>query len=242
MATLDQIISRAYRETQITDIDEAPTSSQQAEALTLLQGIIFRNYPQSPQVSLALGTRPERATGQTLRDFTSYAPYEPVPQNTIMHCALTSAKTLIMPYAASDGARVSFVDVGKNFATYSLTLEGNGATIAGAPSAVLATNGLRAEYFFRRDLGDWQVLAALTQFQNMPFPEEFDDMFVIELSLRLNPRYGNEIAPLTAELFNEIRTRFRARYTQEASSAAPDVLFDNTSISSVRRGDGGFVL
>lgn len=238
MATLDDIIRRAYRESQTIDIEEDPSPEQQVEALTLLQGILSRNYIPPPQIALTIGRRPERARGQILRDFSIYAPNEPLPQNIVLQCYLTSAKTLMLPYDASDGARISFVDVGRNFATFNLTLEGNGSTIAGADTATLATNGERIDYYYRRDLADWRQIVTLTQFQNMPWPEEFDDMFAIELALRINPRYGNEIPALTAEMLREMRRRFKARYTQGQSSAAPDVLF---GVNTIGDGDGGVI-
>lgn len=238
MTTLNDIITRAYRESQTIDIDETPSPEQQSEALTLLKGILKRSYTPRPQMIISLGTQPQRATGQLLRDFTLHAPNEPVPQNVILYCNLTSSLTLKMPYAPSDGARITLVDIGGNFASNSLTLEGNGSKVNGGSSAVLATNGETKEYFFRRDLGDWREIIDPTQFQNMPFPEDYDDMFVIELAGRLNPRYGNDMPVITVELFTEMRRRFKAQYTQSESSTSPDVLFDP---GQGYVGDGGII-
>lgn len=240
MTTLQSIIGRAFRETQITDIGESPSAAQEQEALDLLGGIIARSFVQIPQVTLYLDGDQKSGKVQDERNFLEWMKSgQPVPSNVILHCHLTAPRTLLMPYSPSDGARIVIVDVAKTFATNSLTLEGNGSTVEGASSLVLATDGQRAEYFFRRDMADWREVTTLGLSQQMPFPSEFDDKFVIELAGRLNPRYGNDLPGITLELYREVNARFKARYQRDSTSMEPDVLFGSRGYGG---SDGGLVL
>lgn len=45
-----------------------------------------------------------------------------------------------------------------------------------------------------------------------PFPEEFDDYFIIGLALRINPRNGAPLDPQSVERYKYVRSRFKAYY------------------------------
>ena len=82
------------------------------------------------------------------------------------------------------------------------------------PTKVLNTNGLFQEWFYRADLGQWVKLSALTEIDNLPFPDEFESFFILLLAMRLNPRYGRSMDEQSAAIFKQGRTSFVARYLQ----------------------------
>lgn len=238
MATLSQVITRAYRESQIIDAEETPSAIQVTEALDLLRGIIARSFVQVPQITVYYDGNQTIGAGKIRRQFVNLGTNNPIPENISLHCNLTVARTLKMPYSPGDGARLRIIDVARNFATFNLTLEGNGQQIDTLPSLTLATDGQNAEFFYRRDLAGWVTVTQLTEGQNMPFPEEFDDKFVIELAGRLNPRYGNELPAVTFELWRQMNERFRARYSRDVSAVEPDQLFGPEPFGGYKYGYG----
>ncbi len=237
MTTLSEIIDAAYRERQLLDIGETPSAEQSEEALTLLQGIIARAIVQKPQSIVTLGAKPVTSLKARPRDFTPYLKDMALPQNVYVHAQLESPVTVLMPYNAGDGARLVFVDVAGNFASNPLTLDGNGSLVDAAATKVLSTNGQRADFMYRRDLAEWRTVAPLISSSTMPFPEEYDDMFVLMLATRLLSRYGREIDAGSEALLSEMRERFDAQYRRTGSDVEFDVLFEQeyTPITRVRR-------
>lgn len=227
MTTLNDIIGRAYREQQILDIGAAPSTAQVAEALPLLQGIILRSIVQTPQSTIWIGSRPKTSKSQRQRDFTDLRDAFAIPQNVYIHASLTSPMTLFMPYNAGDGARLVVIDAGGSFGVNPLTLDGNRGLIDGSPTAVLSSSGQRSDFFYRRDLAEWRSVSPLTAISTVPFPEEYDDMFVIELAARLMVRYGKALDAATATFHDAMRDRFKARYARTSSDVEADVLFES---------------
>jgi len=231
MSTLSEITQRAFRESQILDINRAPSVQQENEAIEILRGIILRKIrPAVTPIWLGDLSAVREQRGTVLKDFTSYAPQRAVPQDCYVNLLLTTPLTLLLPPSPGDGARLTFIDVGGTLATNPLTLVGNGNLVDGGSTETLATNNSNTSYMFRRDLAEWRPVTtvALIGTAQMPFPEEFDDMFVIELAIRINPRYGKEVSEITGEMYQDIRSRFMGRYMSETSSAAPDNLWDQT--------------
>lgn len=226
MATLQEIIRRAFREQQITASGELPSAAQEAEGLELLQGILLRSIIQKPQSMITLGAKPIINSRNRQRDFTPISRNLAVPPNVYIHCSLTEPLTIYMPFNAGDGARLTITDVAGNFASVPLTLDGNKTLINGALEQVLATNNMRLDLFFRRDVGDWRTLSPLLLTSLSPFQEEYDDMFVIELAARLASRYGKVFDPVTAQLREDMRDRFLAQYKRTSSDVEADVLFE----------------
>jgi hypothetical protein len=137
-----------------------------------------------------------------------------------------------------DGCRFAVIDRAGNFETYPITIHGNGRNIEEASSVSLATNNLTREWFYRADLGNWVRVTDLTVNDESPFPEEFDDLLVIMLAFRLNPRYGAETRGETAEALNRARRQFRARYRQKTEVDVEDALIRGLSNHRYWFGDG----
>lgn len=227
MTTLNTIINRAYRVSQILDIDREPSDAQVNEALALLRGII-RRHLRPPVMTVWLGslTSIKRQKGQVFKDFTPYVRDLSIPQDVYVNVNATEAYDLFLPSDPGDGARLVVFDYGSTFATNPLTLIGNGNLIDTGPELELNTNGQRVELMYRRDLANWQLISTLGLSQNLPFAEDFDIIFEIELAMNLNPRYGNEMGGVLIEVYRSALSMFNSRYMSETSSAAPDILWD----------------
>lgn len=241
MTTLNTIISRAYRVSQILDIDRAPSTEQVNEALPILNGII-RRHLRPPVMTVWLGnfTGMKRQRGQIFKDFTKYAQDWSIPQDVYLNVRAAESHTIYLPSEPGDGARLVIFDYGGTLATYPLTIVGNGNLIDDGEDLVMSTNGERVELMYRRDLANWQVITNLGLSQNLPFAEDFDLVFEIELAMNLNPRYGNEMGGVLIEVYRSALSMFNSRYMSETSSAAPDILWD-PNISQMGNGDRGYV-
>lgn len=233
MTTATVIINRAWRETQLLPSDVTPSTSQYTESLPLLQGLLERHI-RAPILTIWLGnvTALRQQRGVVLRDFTPYADRVAVPQDVYVNCVLDGPKTLMLPPTPGDGARIVIIDVSQNFGTYPLTLTGNGNLIDGGADLVLSASGEGVSLMYRRDLAEWVPITTLELSNNLPYPAMYDDLFVIELAMRLDPRYGKEMPAVTADIYRSIRSQFVGRYMMVQSSASPDVLWEGSLIGN----------
>lgn len=212
MTTLRQIIIDSLRESGVVAVGDTPDGDVHTEALSRLQKLIkslYGNELGEPLASL---------------DYEDILDYEAAPENSRIIFDLDSAVTVDLPENPRDGARFGVIDVGGTFATYNLTLDGNGRHIESAATQVLNTNSLNRAWLYRADLGNWARVTDLTASDESPFPEEFDDYLVLLLAMRLNPRYGAETKGETIEAFNRARRQFRARYRQNSEQNSEEAL------------------
>src|SRR3546814_10657240 len=111
-------------------------------------------------------------------------------------CALvTGVQTCALPIS-----RLAVVDVAGNLATNTVTLHGNGRLIEGANTVLLNTNGIDKEWFYRADTANWVTYAPLIEDATFPFPEEFDNYFILMLAMEINSTYGQEMNPINLYL------------------------------------------
>jgi hypothetical protein len=230
VTTAQVIINRAFRESQIVPSDVAPSTSQIAEALPLLQGLVDR-YIRAPIVTLWLGdlSAIKQQRGAVFRDFTPFVQSLAIPQDIYLNCVLNADQTILLPPSPGDGARMVILDVGGTFGTYQLTIVGNGNQIDGGASYVLNASGVGISLLYRRELANWVIITDIGLSNNIPYPTMYDDLFVIELAMRLDPRYGKEMSGITAEIYKQVRSQFVGRYMMTNSSTSPDILFDGWS-------------
>jgi len=107
------------------------------------------------------------------------------------------------------------VDAAGNFATYNVTIDGNGRKIEGAATVTLSTNSQSARWMYRGDTGNWVKIEELAVDDDMPFPSEFDDYFTQMVALRLNPRYGQQMTADMAANLRRWRGALRSRYRRK---------------------------
>lgn len=225
MALVHEIIKDAYREANLIPITQSPTLDEQTEGLRLLNRFVrsvFGSEAGDKLQSLAVGVNNVTTTNSLpTYDFTGQ---EYAPLNARLVVNTTAPTTINLHPDPEDGARIAVVDSSGNFNTNNVTLAGNGRKIAGAATAVLSTASLKKEWFYRADLGDWQVISDLGLNDTFPFPMEFEDLFVIGLATRLNPRNGASIDEQAMMNFRRQRNLFRARYSQSIQQASEDGL------------------
>lgn len=216
MTLLSEIIQQGYRDANIIPIGSTPTTNELAEGLKRLQVIIMSVLGMEGGEQLSAFPIGNNNVSQP----SDYVPDPPLylPINVRLVCNLSSAQTLYLNPLPQDGSRMAVIDASGNFATYNLTLNGNGRKVDGTTTDVLSTNSQSIQYFYRADLGDWKVISSLASSDEMPFPVEFDDMFVIMLAMRLVHRNAQKVSQESVLMMERSREQFRARYSQTIST------------------------
>lgn len=205
MTLASEAIQRAHRESNLIAAGASPTTTQAAEGLVLLNNILTATLGFAAGEELTdINIGGEHDQAWTTNDY--------IPQNARLVLNLTSSRTLNLHPSPYEGQRVAIVDTGGNLATANLTLDGNGRRIESATTAVLSTNSLSREWFYRADTGNWTRLAVLSDSDSLPFPGEFDDYFIILLAMRLNPRFGRQLAVESSAWLQSTSARLEARY------------------------------
>lgn len=246
MTTASTIIKDALRESNLVAISATPTALETVEALSLLNRYIrwlfIRQKLPVVDYGIANVDTPNYQFDKSAEIDAVYA-----PQNLRLNLNLSASKTVNLDPNPQDGARFAVVDTSSNLASYPLTLNGNGRTIEGGTSATLNTNGLIREWFYRSDTGNWAAMTTLVAADGSPFPEEFDDLLVIGLAMRLNPRNGVQIDPQSIQTYKDNLVSFRARYFQNKEMASEEGLlrlsssrYWRTYFGSDRNFDRGF--
>lgn len=239
MTLTSQIITDAYRRSNIIALGVSPSAAQQDEALRYLNRIVksvFGNEVGDPLIAFPVGNNNyQRPAGypwwNTVPDN-----YWFVPKNvrTVLNVNTPNINLYLHP-APDDGSRFAVSDHSNNLATYPVTVYGNGAMIDGTTAPlVLNTNGYDAEWMYRADLGDWRKYAPLASVDTFPFPEEFDTFFIVRLAIDLNPSYATEIDAQTQETFTRAKTQIRARYTQDIPVRSELALIRNAKVAADR--------
>lgn len=214
MTLISSIILDGYRESNIIPLAAAPSDNQNTEALRLYNGILNGIYGSDAG---------ELLQNWPLGDFgrDPNIPVAPIASRRWLHHPPINSRLIAvnedpisidLTLRPQDGARYAIIDPFGRLASAPVTLNGNGRTIAGAPSLVLDTDGMAEEWMYRADLGDWVQITSKALTDENPFPPKFDTMFVILLALRLNPRSGRELSDMSQSIFKQQRTEFLARY------------------------------
>lgn len=220
MTTVASIIQSALRETNLIPLGVAPTADQLSEGFALLSTIVasvLGNEAGENLTPLPLGQN-EITSPRGYPWWSNELPGNVFLQtNTRLMCNLTGPGTVNFHPRPHDGARMGVVDVSQNFSAFPLTVYGNGRSIEGEADMTYDTDGLIREWLYREDLGNWVTVIPLDIEGDMPWPTEFDDMFVIMLALRLNPRYGQVMHPASMQVLQAAMTKFSARYSQSTT-------------------------
>lgn len=215
MTLISSIIADAFREGNILPLNKAPTTNQATEALRLFQQNIRSIYGTEAGEGLTdwpLGTFGNESPSYIF-PYTDFAVTHPTINRRLIATNTVAKSIFLTPYP-QDGSRMGIADPFGRLATFPITLDANGRTIEDNATLVLNTNGLFREWFYRADLGQWVRISSLLSTDQNPFPEEFDNFFIIGLALRLNPRYGREMDDQSAVVFKSERRQFVARYLQ----------------------------
>lgn len=217
MTTVASIIKSAFRETNLTPLGVDPTSAQITEAFGLLSTIVegvLGNEAGENISPMPLGQNDINSP----QGYPWYANELPgnifLPTNLRIMCNLTAAGRVNFHPMPHDGARMGIVDVSGNFDVNPLTISGNGRQIEGASEMVYDDAGMVRQWVYREDLGNWVTVVPIAVDGDMPWPTEFDDMFIIMLAFRLNPRNGQTMHPASVQAGLKATSKFEARYKQ----------------------------
>jgi hypothetical protein len=212
---ISSIIADAFRERNILPLGRDPNTNQSTEALRLFNGNIRSIYGDDAGEGLTdwpLGTFGNESPNYGL-PYTDYSITHPTLNRRLI-ATNTEAKTIYLTAYPQDGARMGIADPFSRLAAFPVTLDANGRTIEGNATLLLDTDGTFQEWFYRADLGQWVRITSLLATDQNPFPDDFDNFFIIGLALRLNPRYGREMDDQSALVFKSERRKFIARYLQ----------------------------
>jgi hypothetical protein len=205
-----QIITDAYRESNLIPLNGTPSTAQVTEGLSRLNNILLST----------IGNE----VGTDLKDFNVGGPYDQsvdfsywLPTNSRLVCNTTAAVTLYLDPSPTEGQRLAIVDTLGTLPTYPVTLNGNGRQIEGASSLLLNDDYMTREWIYRADTGNWVRIATLVAADQLPFPPEFDDYFQLRLALRLNPMYGQTLSPEQVASLKQGRRNIRSRYRNRKS-------------------------
>ena len=218
MTTLRQIVIDAFREGGLVQIGLTPDPDEFDEGLRKLFNLIDSVYGSEIGENLkpvsfgsgVSGTLSAQNEDQSvLINRLGY-----LPNNVRLLCNITTPSTIYLNPNPSDGARFGVVDVSGNFNTNGLTINANGRKIENLASLVLNTSSVNRQWFYRADLGNWQLISKLTANSEMPFPSEFDEFFITMLAMRLNPRFQAETNEETLQFLKRTKIRLKARYKQ----------------------------
>lgn len=217
MTSVTSIITSALRETNLIPLGVPATAPQLAEGFILLSTIVegvLGNEAGENLIPFPLGQEGINSP----KGYPWWSNSLPgnifVPTNMRIMCNLTAAGTVNLHPRPHDGARMGVVDVSQNFDVNPLTINGNGRSIEGEESMVYDTAGEIRQWLYREDLGNWVTVIPLDPAGDMPWPQEFDDMFIITLAMRLNPRYGQNMHPASQATLTKAMSKFSARYGQ----------------------------
>lgn len=211
------IISQAYRESNITAIGTALTTSQSSEGLECLKTIVSGVYgfeAGDPLMDWPIGVEGIVDTIVWMEQQWTYP-----PANVRFIAACDTAQEIYLLPNPSNGARVAMIDPLNRLAAAPITLNANGRAIEGAATVTLNTNGILRMWMYRSDRGEWVRLSDLTgdPGEVFPFPPEFDTYFITRLAMRLNPRYGRSLSDESKAALTEIEGKLESWYQQEVT-------------------------
>lgn len=217
MTLVSSLISDAYRESNTLALGKAPNANQTTEALRLYNALIAGIYGGDAGEILTdwpLGTFDRDPNGcDYILPYSDRRLHHP-PINQRLIAVNETAATVWLTTRPQDGARMGVADPFGRLSDVPLTIDGNGRTIEGTPSIVLNTDGIFREWFYRADLAQWVRLTDLEADDENPFPKAFDNMWLIMLAMRLNPRYGRTLDEQSVAALKRNQQLFVARYLQ----------------------------
>lgn len=208
MALASDIIRRAFRESNLIPIGQAPNANQMSEGIELLNSLILSTV--GNEVSDGFD---EIIIGGDFDQSELLINYLPVNTRIVFSTLDGPIALGLNPYP-KDGHRIAIVDTDGNISTNTVTLEGNGRTIEGASSVTVDTDLMNRQWMYRADSGNWVRISELVSADPMPFPTEFDDYFSTMLAMRLNPRFSQQIPQEVMQALTRQRSQLRARYAQ----------------------------
>lgn len=223
MTLISAIITDAYRESNLIAAGKIPSDTQITEALTRLSSMIAGVYGYDVGEGLQDWMVGTTNLENPMPGWSDQSWVYPIENSRIL-LNHSSAQTLYFPDLPENGARMSVIDINSALTTYNVTLNGNGRLIEGATTQVLSTAGLSKAWIYDADSANWRAISALVVTDEMPFPEKFDDYFIIRLAGRINPRYGRSLDTMSIARLQEVTEQLESTYRQTRDMPVPSAL------------------
>ncbi len=237
MTLVSQIITDAYRQSNLLAIGVSPTANQITEALRYLNRIlasVLGNEVGEPLIDFPIGRSGiDRPAGYPWYNTTPSNNWF-VPQNHRVMLNLQEGTTLYLHPRPDNGARFGVTDILGNLSTYPVVIDGNGRNIESSSTVTLSTNSLIREWIYRADMGSWVRVVTVIESDTFPFPQEFDDFFITLLAMRINPSYGVDLDSQSQYILSRGRSQLRARYHTDIPSRSDIGLVRLSRVASDR--------
>lgn len=229
MTQVSEIVTGAFRETNIVAPAQSQNPTETTEALKSLQslvlsslgnevGYIMEDWNVLDDASVSGNITNPAGVPLNAAQITDFY----VKPNSRLICNLNSAATIKLDPQPQDGQRFAVVDAKANFGTFNLTINPNGRKIEDNVSGIiLDDNSTALQWLYRSDIGNWVLIDPLTLVSEMPFPADFDDYFKIMLAKRLNPSYGATLKQESQDRLDQQRLQFITRYNQSRLRSIP---------------------
>lgn len=206
MTLISSLIRDAYRESNLIATSANPSTAEVTEGVSVLNqflGSLFGHEAGQEFVDLSVA-----AATATLR-----------PNERALVSYNSGNVTLTLPAVPDNGARVQIVDTVIG-GSRTLTLNPNGRKITGAATLVLAA-GSNKVYMYRADLGDWLVISPLASSDTLPFPVDYEPLFVAAIAIRINDRHGQPVPEQLKAVFDRDIERIKFDYRQHGQADEP---------------------
>lgn len=220
MTLVSEIITDAYRRSNLIAIGQTPDANKMAEALRYINRIVksvFGNEVGEKLEAFPIGRHNiSRPAG--------YPWWGNVPDNNFYFPPNVRAMMNLEDNTHLDlwlhpdppiGCRFAFnmMQPGRG---QNVTFHGNGRYIDGSDTVTISgpPDPDEAEYLYRDDLASWVKYSPLVETDPFPFPVEFDDFFITSLAFVINPSYGQQLDPQAQAVFKRSAQQIRSRYHQ----------------------------
>lgn len=214
MTQVADIIEKAFFEAGLTTELQHATPTQTNNAMDTLAGIITLQYGTNVGEIFEPWPLGNYGRSANVRRVVLGNVLTLPPANSMLIATQEEALTVYLPVNPSPGSRFGIVDPYNRLATYPVTLDGNGRSVESAASVLLDTDGANTQWLYRDDLGGWVKITPLLITDEMPFPADFDQMFIILLAMRLSIPYGQSQSPMQQAFLKGMSQQFQARYAQ----------------------------
>lgn len=228
MATVGELVRRAYRQENLIALRQNPSAGQMEEGIERFNSIWRLLIGNKFGEKLLLWPVPPNPSVNEAREWPLLPRNEKLPndvypypqQNSMLVTNLGGPQTVYLKQNPNDGARMGLHNIGASYATNPLTINANGMLIEGQSQLVLNTaTTTPLLWFFRADLGDWKRVTTLVEASESPLPEEFDAFFRCALAIDLCPSYGKDPQAITVATYKDGLALGIGRYAQDMPAA-----------------------
>ena len=214
MTSIAQIITDAYQTSNLVALSVIPNADEQEKALRHTNRLFKSLFGYEIGDRLTDATLSSAGlTYATTRPYLTATSFN-IDPNTRVISPTTLSTTLYMPENPEGGTLVSFVDLSGLLSTAPITINGSKRLVEGVTSLLLNTNSENVQWFYRDDLANWQRVTSLALADEFPLPEEFEELFISLLVLRLSPSEGLPLDDQIGYLMRQMLRKLRSRYSQ----------------------------